>query len=156
MNWNDIKKDLENRSEEYWKVLVPGSGNCETMEGEMLRAINRIIYRHWNDGDYFFKGYGCETAGPAHAFLVQGCPLGYKLKPLFDTTIGDTSNYESVIYEALDLILEYIDSKEGKYEKSNVDMFDFESLFTADYDDVCGGCYEEEQWCTCYEDEDDY
>jgi hypothetical protein len=120
------------------------------MEGEMLRAINKIIYRHYNDGDYFFTGYGCETAGPAHSFLIQGCPLSYKLKPIFDKTIDDTSNYQKVIYEVLEIILDYIDSRNGDYEVSDVDMYDFESMFEEEEElDTCWECGEEDGWCEC-------
>ena len=49
---------LETRSDVLFGKLVPGSGNAGTMEGEMLRAINKIVYRKYNDGDYFFTGYG--------------------------------------------------------------------------------------------------
>ena len=35
---------LETRSDVLFGKLVPGSGNAGTMEGEMLRAINKIIY----------------------------------------------------------------------------------------------------------------
>jgi hypothetical protein len=131
---------LETRSDVLFGKLVPGSGNAGTMEGEMLRAINKIVYRKYNDGDYFFTGYGCETAGPAHSFLIQGCPLSYKLKPIFDKTIDDTSNYEKVIYEVLEIILDYIDSRNGDYES----MFEEEEEL-----ETCWECGEEDNWCEC-------
>ena len=37
----------------------------------MIRALNRLVYRWYNDGDRFWEGYGTETAGPAHSFLVN-------------------------------------------------------------------------------------
>ena len=151
----EIKKVLEDRNKTYFSQLIPFEGNCKTMEGEMLRAINRIIYRHYNDGDYFFEGYGCETAGPAHAFLTTGCPLRAQLEPLFDKAIDYRDKYEEVAYKALEIILDYIDSKEGQYEATDLDMLKFESLFEEEYEEICYGCGEEEQWCSCYEDEDD-
>ena len=36
---------LEKRNNVLYDELVPGSGNSDFIEGEMLRAINRIIYR---------------------------------------------------------------------------------------------------------------
>jgi hypothetical protein len=33
--------------------LVPSSGMCETVEGELLRLASKIYYRHYNDGDVF-------------------------------------------------------------------------------------------------------
>jgi hypothetical protein len=141
---------LETRSDVLFGKLVPGSGNAGTMEGEMLRAINKIVYRHYNDGDYFFTGYGCETAGPAHSFLIQGCPLSYKLKPIFVKAITYTSDYEKVIYEVLEIILDYIDSRNGDHEVSDVDMYDFESVFEEEEElETCWECGEEDNWCEC-------
>ena len=44
-----VGKELEDRNEPLYDKLVPGQGDAETVEGEMLRAINRIIYRYYND-----------------------------------------------------------------------------------------------------------
>jgi len=141
---------LETRSDVLFGKLVPVSGNAGTMEGEMLRAINKIVYRHYNDGDYFFTGYGCETAGPAHSFLIHGCPLSYKLKPIFVKAITYTSDYEKVIYEVLEIILDYIDSRNGDHEVSDVDMYDFESVFEEEEElETCWECGEEDSWCEC-------
>ena len=66
-----IGGETEKRISVLFDKLVPGSGNADTVEGEIIRAINRIIYRWGNDGDHFARGYGAETAGPAHSFLVN-------------------------------------------------------------------------------------
>jgi hypothetical protein len=44
--------------------LVPGSGMCDTIEGEMLRAISKIYY------DYYNNGFGNFWDKPL-AFLKQ-------------------------------------------------------------------------------------
>ena len=36
--------------------LVPQSGNCNTLRGEVLRAANTIDYRLYNDGDKVGSG----------------------------------------------------------------------------------------------------
>ena len=36
---------LEKRNQKLFDKLVPGSGASETVEGELIRAINRIVYR---------------------------------------------------------------------------------------------------------------
>ena len=51
--------------------LVPDSGKADTKAGEIVRAIARIIYRYYNDGDKFFEGYGLETAAPSVAYLMD-------------------------------------------------------------------------------------
>lgn len=55
----------------YFKELVPSEGKANTVAGEMIRAIMRMQYRYYNDGDIFFIGYGLETAGPAASYLVD-------------------------------------------------------------------------------------
>ena len=36
--------------EKYFEDLVPSFGSAETLEGELLRAINQLIYDHYNNG----------------------------------------------------------------------------------------------------------
>ena len=40
---------------ELFDKLVPASGAADTIEGEVLRAASKIVYRHYNDGDEFNK-----------------------------------------------------------------------------------------------------
>jgi hypothetical protein len=54
---------------EFKRLGVPDCGTSTTLEGEFIRAIAKIRYRWYNDGDRFYKGYGVETAGPSAAFL---------------------------------------------------------------------------------------
>jgi len=140
-----VGKELEDRNEPLYDKLVPGMGKSETVEGEMLRAINRIIYRYYNDGDEYTTGYGTETAGPAHSFLVNA---NHPLKSAMVKIFGDGTNYEQTIKDALDTILDYIESRQGKYTPNNVgDMFDYEPEFEDDE-------YEEEDYDDY--DDDDY
>jgi hypothetical protein len=55
--------------QELFDRLVPVSGNAGTIEGEMVRAFNKIAYRYFNDGDLPTVGYGVETSGPCLVFL---------------------------------------------------------------------------------------
>ena len=129
-----VGKELEDRNEPLYDKLVPGSGAAETVEGEMLRAINKIIYRYYNDGDEYYTGYGIETAGSAHSFLVNANhPQRAAMKKIF----GDGTNYEQTIKDALDVILDYIESRQGEYTKNTFgDMLDYEPEFEEDdYDD---------------------
>lgn len=51
--------------------LVPQSGSCATLRGEILRAANKIEYRLYNDGDKVGAGYGHTTCDPAARFLIS-------------------------------------------------------------------------------------
>tara|TARA_R100001463_G_scaffold758_5_gene3501 strand:+ start:3424 stop:4266 length:843 start_codon:yes stop_codon:yes gene_type:complete len=145
-----VGKELEDRNEPLYDKLVPGQGDAETVEGEMLRAINRIVYRFYNDGDKYFQGYGTETAGPAHSFLVNANhPLKSAMIKLFDEPSGDNS-YERMLKDVLDMILDYIESRQGKYTKNTLGgMFDYEPEFEEEEEDDDDYTYD-------YDDEDDY
>ena len=51
--------------------FVPTSGMADTQGGEMIRAMMRIMYRDYNDGDVFYMGYGLETCGSSAAYLMS-------------------------------------------------------------------------------------
>ena len=137
-----IGGDLEKRNESLYDKLVPGMGKADTQEGEMLRAINRIIYRYYNDGDEYFRGYGTETAGPAHSFLVNA---NTGVRSAMEKIFGDGTNYEETIEDALEHILSHIEAKQGKYTPNTEDMFSYEAEFEDEED------YEDD-----YYDEDEY
>ena len=114
-------------------------------EGKMLRAINRLIYRYYNDGDKYYEGYGTETAGPAHSFLVNANhPLKAMMNRLFREFISD-GEYEKMLNSILNVILTHIESKQGEYTKNTLGgIFDYESEYEdddEDYDDY----YDEEE-----------
>ena len=143
---------LEKRNNVLFDKLVPGSGNSDTIEGEMLRAINRIVYRYYNDGDFFYKGYGAETAGPAHSFLTNSREIPFEIQmtltSIFNKIMkgsGDEEQiYERGIKMALEQIIDYIEGKDGNYTESNEDMFNYESEFEDEVEDDYDDYYDEE------------
>lgn len=176
-----VPEKLEKRNEALYKKLVPGSGDADTLEGEMLRAINKIVYRYYNDGDYYHEGYGIETAAPAHAFLLN---LDYSGG--YDSKDDDLNNLQVALYRILDpdnrpygkdyedslndaliKILEYIEGRK-KYATNTYDMLDADPLF--EEEEPIYGCTDPEaenyDWeadeddGSCYyredDDEDDY
>lgn len=65
-----MNENLLQRNHEMFDRLVPATGKCETIGGEILRAVNRICYRWYNDGDKAGEGYGRDTVNPAVRFLT--------------------------------------------------------------------------------------
>ena len=141
-----VGKELEDRNEALYDDLVPGDGKADTVQGEMLRAINRIIYRYYNDGDEYHTGYGTETAGPAHSYLINA---NHPLRSLVSTLFKNGTNYEQTIKDVLDAILDHIESRRGKYAPNSEDMFDYESEFQDDE-------FEEDDYDDYDYDDDDY
>jgi len=122
---------IDDQLNQLFNELVPGKGAAETIEGEMIRAISRIIYRYYNDGDFYFKGYGRETVLPSVAWLMTKSPLISQLKPIFNKAktnapkgdrdpnqYTENDGYDSAIYDAAKLIIGYVKSKKGNYMKN--------------------------------------
>lgn len=57
--------------EVIFENTVPDMGKADTVAGEIARAMMRIVYRNYNDGDVFFSGYGLETCAPSAAYLAS-------------------------------------------------------------------------------------
>lgn len=62
-NFWDKTHPLANKAEELFEQLVPDSGNCETLQGELLRASSKIGY------DWYNNGWGCNNWSGAVIFL---------------------------------------------------------------------------------------
>lgn len=133
-----IPKELEARNEALYNELVPPSGYAETIEGELLRAANRVVYRYYNDGDRWFEGYGCETAGPAAAFLMgEFAPAAVDNAVRNSDGIEDDNAYERSLIKITEAIVSYIEGKKGVYEENTngVDMLDTNPLHEDDSSD---------------------
>ena len=68
---DETDKTLEDFIDEIHKELVPDRGEAETVAGEVFRAMGRIGYRYYNDGDYFYDGYGLETVAPSMQYILD-------------------------------------------------------------------------------------
>ncbi|MEO6301773.1 MAG: hypothetical protein ABIP51_01245 [Bacteroidia bacterium] len=124
--------------EQLFDQLVPSSGASETIEGEIVRAINRVWYRYNNDGDVFFRGYGLETAAPSVKYLLKS-PIGSMLKPIFSKMVsgvrampkrkyGDFEGqfsekdpYLKGLEQIGQIVVKYVESKGGKYTPNTSD-----------------------------------
>ena len=154
LNEGWIDSNLEKRNQALYDELVPGMGNSDTLEGEMLRAINRIIYRYYNDGDFFYRGYGTETAGPAHSFLINSREIPLAIQSTLQSTFnkimqssGDPEKaYENLIEFALKQIVDFVEAKNGNYTPSDEDMFKYPSEYEdeEDYEDDYDDYYDDE------------
>ena len=157
-----IGGDTEKRISDLFDKLVPGSGNADTVEGEIIRALNRIIYRWGNDGDLFWSGYGAETAGPAMEFLTDASGIPSEIRAKFKAWEDDnfSKDYDKKELEDLaQIALQYVEMKvrEDDLTKNEDDLFNYGDKYIQhvrdmeaeedEYDDY----YDDE-----YEDDEDY
>ncbi len=126
------EKLIKDRNEALFAKLVPEEGTAGTVEGEMLRAVNRIMYRFSNDGDFFWD----EPVRAAHAYLVTKSPLGDKLAPIFEAAYMDHSldrkgrkDYEAALLEVLSIVVHYVEEHEGDPTPNMIDMWDVKPLY---------------------------
>ncbi|MBQ3348785.1 MAG: hypothetical protein IJG38_00145 [Thermoguttaceae bacterium] len=161
-----INATLQEQNEKMFDQLVPGTGKADTLGGEVLRAINRIGYRFFNDGDKAWEGYGRETVNPAvrflHHILHHGVPATAEFKTAVDEIYDlqpyatNDDQYEALIERLVKSGMETIVTFNLGAEKNFVgDMHDYadpKEDVDDGYDDEEDNGYEDDY----DEGEDDY
>ena len=117
---------VEERINELFKELVPAIGSAETLAGEIIRAICRIEYRNYNDGDHIGVGYGNETCNSAARFLMEMTTDEIKDQVLSIWGCPYDDEYDEGLARLKELVLEHVEDfpelKEVPLEK---DMFSY-------------------------------
>lgn len=131
------KKGNDNKIGKAWGELmdetVPAADNADTVGGEIVRAVNRIMYRNWNDGDCIGVDYGNETCN---------APARYLMDTVKDSKIvnqiKDMWGYQYRFKEATKLgkmVAEYLqDNLDLFTEKNRDDMWDWQTREDFEYD----------------------
>ena len=138
-----LNEVLEKKNDALFDELVSVEGASETKAGELVRAVNRIGYRFWNDGDMIGVEQGNETCNAAARFIMEVYD-GTEMEGLVSAMWGMQNEkvYEYSLDLLFDSMVRYIDGHpELKTEPNDEDMFEFKELSDEDW-------YEE--------DEDDY
>ena len=130
---SEILKELDGKVtfESLFDKLVPSEGMCETLAGELIRAVNKIEYRWFNDGDKFNEGYGIETCGqPAYLLMnfetedVDEAPFWDLMYEMAESSTNDDV-YEKNIERLKELVVDFIMSHQELLATENkVDMYD--------------------------------
>lgn len=110
--------------------LVPSEGAADTVAGEHVRAIMRILFRDHNDGDKFFEGYGIETCGSSAEYLFDN-GFAEEIENIIDRAYQLSSDDDA--YTAA---IENVASKVIGKIKNNPDlMYEFNEIDSRDYSD---------------------
>lgn len=124
----DTADTVNEKLEALFEILVPSSGQAETFAGELVRAVMRIGYRWYNDGDYFYTGYGLETCGSSAAFIADKTNDDmYNM--IMDATdnMGDEGRYENFIALLEEDVLDYVMSNPEAFGTKSEDSRNYES-----------------------------
>lgn len=116
----------ETKLSDLFDALVPINGKAPTVAGEIVRAINRIAYRNWNDGDHVGVGYGRETCNPAARFLEA--KVGGKVGNILGSMWGlvDDDRYDSFLHDLEVEVLAYLDDHpDAKTTPNTENMWDY-------------------------------
>ena len=106
-------------------LLVPSSGKADTEAGEAIRAMMKILYRDFNDGDVFYEGYGIETCGSPVAYLCDQFNITSDFQYIAERQLKD-QQYTDAIQEIADNILNAIyEDPQILVEPNTVDMYDY-------------------------------
>lgn len=93
----DEVNKASNKLEVLFDKLVPNSGTAQSVAGEMVRAMMRILYRDYNDGDVFYEGYGLETCGSSAEFLMDSeADLADDFKAIVEDQLTDEAYTEAI------------------------------------------------------------
>jgi len=139
--------DAETINDVLFSKYVPKQGKADTLLGEQLRAINKIVYRYENDGDMYGNGYGVETVNAPVKFLrslyeEKSIPgLSGILSSLKNAAkTNDTAEYEYNIQRLKNVMVnaDWKTLKKLADTKNDEDMYSFED--DTKYDD------DEEEW----------
>ena len=114
--------------------LVPFAGMAETVEGELVRAVMRVAYRRFNDGDLFWEGYGCETAGPSATYLAEMTRVPGLVHAIESADNRSGLAYESFIEQAINAVVAYVEANRGNFTKNETDSRDFNSRWVDEGD----------------------
>ena len=113
------------RFNSLFEELVPTCGKADSLAGEIARAVGRIGYRFYNDGDQIGIGYGKETCNPAARFLLRKLPkdIGDLVAALWGMASEDA--YEAVLDILVGKVVDYIEGHPELRDLPTEDMFSF-------------------------------
>jgi hypothetical protein len=143
----DHNGKFQTLQDQLFQQLVPASGKCNTVEGELLRAASKIYY------DYYNNGFGNNWSG-AWNFLdsfTGNIPIASELEVLYPYRCGKTGEgpeLDSALESLVDKVILYISEKNGNYTENTADMYDLSEKDNFESD-------EEDDWRSGWEDPDE-
>ena len=112
------------RLDTLFDELVPAEGKADSLAGEMVRAISKIGYRFFNDGDQIGIGYGRETCNPPARFLKN---RGDERISTYVTLIWGLCNkdvYEELLDVLVGAVVDYVETHPELRHIETEDMYD--------------------------------
>ena len=114
-NWGHLSETDRAKFDEFFDRYVPINGSADTLGGEIVRAINRIVYRYYNDGDTVDRYCGNEYnhLRACDTFLKTYCPAYHSLSNINEL------EYEKHLCDRLKKVLDYLIANPNVFEIPN-------------------------------------
>ena len=114
-NWGHLSETDRAKFDEFFDKYVPINGSADTLGGEIVRAINRIVYRYYNDGDTVDSYCGNEYnhLRACDTFLKTYCPAYHSLSNVKEL------EYEKNLCDRLKKVLDYLVANPNVFEIPN-------------------------------------
>ena len=114
-NWGHLSETDRAKFDEFFDKYVPINGSANTLGGEIVRAINRIVYRYYNDGDTVDRYCGNEYnhLRACDTFLKTYCPAYHSLSNVKEL------EYEKNLCDRLKKVLDYLIANPNVFEIPN-------------------------------------
>jgi hypothetical protein len=131
--WNS-KGKFQAEYDDLNAKLVPAVDKCDTLEGEFLRAVGRMYYDYFNNGN-------CNNTSGANIFLSKFFPnqteqFKKDLKAHYEVcnNSGYTKvNLEKELENIANTVIEYV-LNQKEYTHNTKDMFDYEEDYREEED----------------------
>lgn len=114
--WSGLTSEQGQIWENLWDKYVPALGTAETIGGEILRAMSRIIYRFYNDGDMVGVGYGNESCNSSDRYLVAVVPNYISLDQFNE---GQETKYEKLMLKNHRTVFAFLQKNPHIFEIQN-------------------------------------
>lgn len=103
--------------------FVPDSGTADTVGGEIVRAINRIVYRWNNDGDEIGWDYGIETVNSSYQYLIENNIIvdNYKESDFDGFYMNDRDKYDAFLDKLMKQIIDTLYNRPELFDEKNED-----------------------------------
>ena len=115
----DPDMSITDQLQVYFDELVPAQGKADTVAGELVRAMMRVLYRDYNDGDLFYSGYGKETCGGSVVYLMDKVEdLERPFSEIVENQYED-QYYTTELEDAAYLLLQYLNNHPELFMQKN-------------------------------------
>ena len=135
-NWGGLNDADDKQWDVWFNEYVPASGKCDTIGGEILRAMSRLVYRFYNDGDTV-EEYGGSEYNHCRAadMFLRSKVKGYKTLE----GIWDENKYEKELCARLKFVFDYLNENPDVFNQKNdedyLDLSPYEPYRDEDEDD---------------------